>query len=105
MLVGRLRLSLLEHAVAFREDDLAILHDRDAERRDSPVFGGARGVLVEGVPVRRLRMQWACNANEGKREQQIPRCARDDAGAFRDESHRPAPTIDTCTYDGASNER
>jgi hypothetical protein len=51
VLVGRLRSSLLQHAVAFGEDDRIVFDDRDGERGDAPLSGGLCDVLVERGPV------------------------------------------------------
>ena len=51
VLVGRLRRSLLQHAVALGEDDRIVLDDRDGERGDAPLGGGLCDVLVERGPV------------------------------------------------------
>ena len=51
VLVGRLRRSLLQHAVALGEDDRIVFDDRDGERGDAPFSGGLCDVLVERRPV------------------------------------------------------
>jgi hypothetical protein len=51
VLVGGLRRSLLQHAVALGEDDRVVLDDRDGERGDAPVSRRLCDVLVERRPI------------------------------------------------------
>ncbi len=56
VLVGRLVLAHLEHAIALGKDERVVLHDRDRECRHLPIVGGLRHVTIERRPIGRRRL-------------------------------------------------